>query len=260
METGQHANHGALVWLAVVPVALLCGYLWALHRQRRPRQWSRWRTACFGTGCALLVAALTPPIATWGHHDLRGHMVQHLLLGMYAPLALALGAPGTLLLRTASVAVGRRLVALLAWRPLRFLIHPLTALVLDIGGMYLLYLTPLYSLSQGSPAALLFLHLHFMVSGYIFSWSVAGPDPAPHRPGMKVRLAALFLATAAHANLGKLMYGYGFPRHTAAEPETIAAAAELMYYGGDIAELLLTIAFFAAWFRLRAAPLRAQPA
>lgn len=197
---------------------------------------------------------MSPPVSDWAHHDLRGHMVQHLLLGMFAPLGLALGAPGTLLLRNVPVRVARGIVAFLGKLPVRFLIHPITAALLDIGGMYVLYLTPLYALSLSDPLVHVLLHVHFVISGYLFTWVIAGPDPAPHRPGMLMRLAVLFLATAAHANLGKIMYGFGYPRGTIADLGEIQAAAQWMYYGGDLAELLLTIAFFAMWFRSRHLP------
>jgi putative membrane protein len=237
--------------LVLVPAIVLVLYLTAAMHERTASAWSGWRVASFATGVVLLLAAMTPPVSDWAHHDLRGHMVQHLLLGMFAPLGLVLGAPGTLLLRSVSAPLARSIVAALGTRPIRCLIHPVTAALLDIGGMYVLYLTPLYALSQGDPVVHVLLHVHFVLSGYLFTWSIAGPDPAPHRPGMVVRLAVLFLATAAHACLGKIMYGHGYPRGTTADPEEIRAAAQWMYYGGDMAELLLTAAFFALWFRRR---------
>lgn len=41
------------------------------------------------------------------------------------------------------------------------------------------------------------------------------------------------------------MYGYPWPRHTPHSTEEICAAARLMYYGGDLAEVLLAVALFA---------------
>ena len=190
---------------------------------------------------------MSPPLSGWAHHDLRGHMVQHLLLGMFAPLGLALGAPGTLLLRNVPVEVARRIVAFLHTRLVRILTHPATAALLDVGSMYVLYLTPLYALSLSNPLVHVLLHVHFVLAGYLFTWSIAGPDPAPHRPGMLTRLAVLVVAMGAHASLGKIMYGYGYPRGTRAGLAEIQAAAQWMYYGGDLAELLLAIAFFAMW-------------
>ena len=64
-------------------------------------------------------------------------------------------------------------------------------------------------------------------------------------------MLVLFAAIAAHAVLGKLMYAYGFPRDAGLELAEIEAAAQLMYYGGDLAELILALVFFAGWYRRR---------
>ena len=251
MHGGAGASIALILLFVVVPAMVLVLYLLGVRRERTNGAWSAWRTASFIGGLLLIIAAVVPPVSDWAHHDLRGHMVQHLLLGMFAPLALALGAPGTLLLRRISPAAGRAIVRFLGTAPLRVLTHPITAALLDIGGMYVLYLTPLYALSQADPTIHVLLHVHFLVSGYLFTWSIAGPDPAPHRPGMPMRLAVVFLATAAHATLGKIMYGYGYPKGILADAAELQAAAQWMYYGGDLAEVLLIVAFFALWFRRR---------
>src|SRR5690606_9443674 len=187
----EHAAHHAVsggplaifVLLNFVPAALLCAYVHAVIRTRRTSHWSNWRLASFTSGIVLVIVAMSPPVSGWAHGDLRGHMVQHLMLGMFAPLALVLGAPGTLLLRNVSLATARRIVAILGTRPVRVVIHPFTAAMLNIGVMYVLYLTPLYSYSLNNAFLHLFIHVHFLMAGYLFVWSIAGPDPAPHRPG-----------------------------------------------------------------------------
>ncbi|MFZ4214554.1 cytochrome c oxidase assembly protein [Pantoea endophytica] len=239
------------ILLVIAPAVILFFYLIAAVRLCRVAHWSAWRMASFTAGIVMIVASMLPPLANWAHHDLRGHMLQHLLLGMFGPLGLVFGAPGSLILRTLSARWARAMMTILRTRPIRFLIHPFTAASLDIGGMYLLYLTPLYALSMAIPALFIFLHLHFVLSGYLFTWSVAGPDPAPHRPSRTVRLAAIFFATAAHAILAKLMYGFGYPRGTLASAGEIQQAAQWMYYGGDIAEFCIIVGFFAACFRQR---------
>ncbi|MGK9066216.1 cytochrome c oxidase assembly protein [Stutzerimonas chloritidismutans] len=253
-----HQTHlvalGGTFVLVLLTLGLWFAYVLGVRAQRRARKgWSCWRLASFSLGCGLLVIALSPPMVEWGHSDLRGHMAQHLLLGMFAPIALMLGTPGTLLLRTVSAMRARRIVEVAGTPPARVLSHPVTALMLDIGGLYLLYMTPLYELSFSEPLVHIWLHLHFVLAGYLFCWSIAGPDPAPHRPGMFVRLGVLFVAIAAHSTLGKLMYAHGFPQHAGHSLEEIEAAAQLMYYGGDLAELLLAVVFFATWYRRRRA-------
>lgn len=258
-EAALHGSmHGTLgigvPALTLLVYAVLAGalalYAAAAARARRaPRSWSALRAASFAAGIVLIAVAAAPPIAAWAHGDLRGHMAQHLLLGMFAPLALVLGAPGTLVLRSLPTPAARRAAAALGTRPVRVLSHPITALLLDIGGMYVLYLTPLYAASRADPIAHALVHVHFLVSGYLFTWSIAGPDPAPRRPGPGMRLLVLLAATAAHGILAKLMYAYGWPRGAFHSPDEIEAAAQWMYYGGDAAELLLAAAFFARFGR-----------
>jgi putative membrane protein len=247
---GGHPVTGASVVVWVILAGILALYLMAAVRQRRGgRRWSAWRSLSFLVGVGLLAVAVSPPVVAAAHHDLRGHMLQHLLLGMLAPLGLVLAAPATLMLRTLPVAGGRRISALLRSRPMHGLTHPISALVLDVGALYLLYLTPLFAATLVHPWLHGLVHLHFVAAGCLFAWVIAGPDPAPRRPSLRVRLAVLFVAIAAHSTLAKLMYAYGWPRGTPHDLEQIRAAAQLMYYGGDLAELLLAIALFASWYR-----------
>lgn len=167
---------------------MLVAYMIGVYRvQRSSRSWNGCRTACFLFGVAILVVALSPPLMDFAHRDLRGHMVQHLLIGMLAPLALVMSAP-----------------LLLAFRALP--------------------------------------HRN--------SRSIAGAGPGPQR-GMTTRLIALFLGIAAHAYLSKLMYIYLWPQHTPHSAGEIRAAAQIMYYGGDLAEGLLAVVLFADWYRKR---------
>ena len=49
-----------------------------------------WGAASFMTGCAVIILGLTVGQVVNGF---RGHVFQHLLIGMIAPLGLVLGAP-----------------------------------------------------------------------------------------------------------------------------------------------------------------------
>ncbi|MGW7439751.1 cytochrome c oxidase assembly protein [Streptomyces sp. NPDC054849] len=248
---GHTAGSSLLGWLlpALVLPAAAGSYLLLARRARRrnPAQgWSRWRTAGFLTGVALFGAALLPPVAPFAHEDFRGHMAQHMLLGMYAPLALVLAAPVTLLLRTLPAARGRQLTSVLHSPPARVIAHPAVALALSTGSLAVLYFTPLYNATMSNPPAHWLLHAHFLLSGCLFAYVIAGPDPAPSRPGVRARLVYLGVAIAAHAVISQLMYG-GFWINIHAPIPQVQAGAEIMYYGGDIAELLLAAALVATW-------------
>ncbi|MEV6806359.1 cytochrome c oxidase assembly protein [Streptomyces sp. NPDC051132] len=251
-----HPDAGGAPGVVLPLLALLvcaAGYLlpaWRARRRNPVRGWSPWRTAAFGTGLALLAVALLPPVASFAHRDFRGHMAQHLLIGMYAPLALVLGAPVTLLLRALSAPRARRLTAVLHSAPARLLAHPAVALVLSAGSLPVLYFTPLYEAVLAHPAGHWLLHAHFLLSGCLFAHAVAGPDPAPFRPGVRARLVFLGCAIAVHAVAAQLMYG-GFGVAVDAPVAQVQGGATLMYYGGDIAELLLAAALVTTWRPVR---------
>ncbi|MEU4422708.1 cytochrome c oxidase assembly protein [Actinoplanes sp. NPDC024001] len=184
--------------------------------------WSRWRAASFQAGCLVLLVGLTLPA-----HTMTEHMRAHLLIAMVAPIGLVLGAPVTLLLRTLAAPTARRLTRLLRCGPARFAAHPATALLLVVGGLPLLTVPA----AHAHPLVV----THFVLSGCLFAWVIAGPDPAPHRPAVPVRLIYLGVAIAAHAVFSQVL----FATATGTDQRT---AATLMYYGGDLAELLLAFA------------------
>ena len=222
----EHHGHGVspAVGVAVgVAVAAAVVYLLAAARSG-PRGWSAWRSASWLGGCAVVALAFLVS-------GEQTHMLRHVLLGMVAPLGLVLGAPVTLFLRTAGPRPRRLVVRVLRSRVAHVLGHPVAAGALSVGGMYAVLLTPLHDSSNP------LLYLHYLAAGYLFTWSIAGPDPAPRRPGFGTRLVVLVLAAAAHAVLAKFLYA-------AAADDTGRDAALLMYYGGDVAEVLLTAALF----------------
>jgi putative membrane protein len=253
---GAHAPGGADAagWLLVALLVLVpsIAYLYTARARRGAgRDWSGWRAAGFIFGLVLVGVAVSPALHALGQQDPRGHMIQHLLLGMFAPLALVLAAPVTLLLGELPVACRGTVRRLLRSRVLHGLAHPATAAVLDMGGLYLLYLTPLYGVSTTNGLAHHVVNLHFLLAGCLFTWSIAGPDPAPRRPGITVRALVLVAAGAAHAYLAKLLYARApeLPPGSSYDLGQVQAAAQLMYYSGDLAELALAVALFAIWYR-----------
>lgn len=242
----MEAHAAASVVLTLLGVAALAAYALALLRLRRP--WPTLRTAAFAAGIALALLSVSLPMAERAAHDARAHMAAHVLLGMIAPLGIVLGRPATLALRALPRRGARALVAIARAPLLRALAHPWVALVPNVGGMALLYLTPLYVAMHGSLPIQIVVHVHFVLAGSLFAWSIAGLERIGPRPSSHVaRLGALFVGAAAHATLARAMYAYGFPRTTAHDAVELEEAAKIMYYGGDAAELLLAIVIFARW-------------
>src|SRR5690606_6786162 len=96
------------------------------------------------------------------------------------------------------------------------------------------------------------VHAHFLLAGYLFAWSIAGPDPAPRRPSVPHRLVVLGIAIFAHAAVAQLLYAGVLA--VPAPAHELRGAGELMYYGGDLAELALAFALVRTWRPRRPAP------
>ncbi len=252
--TGMHGASGfdPIMLLSLLVVGVALAYAALLLRQRRQgRRWPPHRSLLFALGIAMLGYGLSPGLMVAGHANLRVHMTQHMLLGMFAPLALVLGQPVTLLLRGLPVPAARRVAAALHGAPLRWWMNPLVALTLNVGGMYLLYLTPLYAVMLGNGWLHLLVHFHVIAAGFLYAAVVAGVDPSPLRAPFRWRLATLLAGAALHSILGKLMFAGLYPRGTGEAPAVIEAAARRMYYWGDLAEALLACVLFWGWLQAR---------
>lgn len=232
--------------LAIALIAL--AYLLAAYMQhRRGKVWPVHRIVLFTLGVALTEIGLSTWIMHRTHADLRAHMLQHLLTGMYAPIALIFARPMTLLLKTLPTKRRKLLISLLGHWILRFWSHPITTTLLNIGGMAVLYLTQLYALQRHSPSLSILIHFHFIAAGCLFTWSVTGPDPAPNRPTLEFRLVVLIVAMACHAILGKWMYFVHAPAVPGATVLEIEQAAQWMFYGGELGEAILVFILVKQW-------------
>ncbi len=242
-----------VVFLAVAYLALA-----SLGRDKA-RHWSRWRTALFVSGCAALLLALRPDSLPYPQGDFRKHMLQHLLIGMLAPLGLVMGAPVTLALRALPATCGKRLGRLFHIPLVRLLANPFTALLLNFGAMAALYFTPLYHAMMVHAPLHYAVHAHFLLAGCLYTWVIAGPDPSPYRPSVPMRLAILGVAVVLHSALAQMLYAGILVAVQAPVPE-IQHGAELMYYGGDITEMLLAFALVTTWHPARTRPGQQAPA
>jgi putative membrane protein len=227
-------HHSAPIGTELLGVALLAAG-WLYLGAARRGSWPRGRTARWVLG----VAAALLGLAVGGLHDLRAHVGSHLLLAMAAPLLLVTAAPVTLALRTLPRRHARVVARLLRSRPATVLTHPAVAAVLDIGGLWLMYRTDLLA---AVPPAL--VQVHMLLAGYLFAFSLVGPDPSPHRPGLGVRAGVLVAAVAAHDVIAKLVYATPVPGVPTAQVE---AAGVLLYYGAAPAHVALFVLIGREW-------------
>ena len=196
----------------------------------------------------LVLVSLTGRLGQAAAVDFRAHMVTHLLLGQAVPLLLVAAAPVTLLLRALPVGGARRVTWLLGRRPLRWLTEPVVAAVLSVGGLWVLYRTPVYALTHVYGWVHLLVHAHLLITGYLLTTALVGRDPMPHRRSPGHRAVVLVAVLAAHAILAKSLYAVP-PAGVPVEPAE--AGAMIMYYGGDALSLVLVVWLCADWYRRR---------
>ena len=249
-ELGNHTFFPFTDLFFGIPALLAIGFyikaVLATNQRIRLRKWPWKRTISFVAGVLFAAAAVVGPLSRQSHVDFTAHMTGHLLLGMLAPLLIALAAPMTLLLRTLNVRSARKLNQLLQCHPIRVFTHPIAASILNIGGLWLLYTTNLYTAMHANLLLHVVVHAHVFIAGYLFTISLLYIDPVSHRLSFPYRTAVFVLALAGHGVLSKFIYAYppeGVP------VEQARSGALLMYYGGDAVDLLLIFILFRHWYK-----------
>lgn len=241
-------------WILGAPFLLAATvYLIAALNGRSRKAWPWYRSVFWCVGMTGAASGFVGPLATAAHESFTAHMATHLLVGMVAPLLLVLAAPMTLALRTMNVAPARRLTRLLRSGFGRFLTNPVVAAFLNVGGLWALYLTPLYELMQQVMLVHLLVMMHVLIAGYLFTVSLIAVDPSPHRAGLTVRGIVLVVSIAAHGVLAKILYAYPPP---GVAPADAGYGARLMFYGGDAVDVVLIVLLCAEWYRVTGRLLR----
>ena len=173
---------------------------------KRGDRWPIGRTISFIIGLLIVNYAINGAVGVYSHFGFSYHMIEHMILGMIAPIALVLSAPITLALRT--LPIGRDsdeegvrgiLIRLLHSRYAKFMTNPVVALLIFDGSLFALYFTGLFGTLMGSHLGHLFMNLHFLLAGALFFHVIVGVDPNPNRPPNVVRLVILFAAMSIHA-------------------------------------------------------------
>ena len=187
------------------PVVITAAALYVVGERRlhaRGRTWPGGRTAAFLSGLAVILVATESEVAAYDRVLFSLHIVQHILLGMVAPLLLVLGAPVTLALQASPRTQQRRILRVLRSAPVRALTHPLTAWLLFGTSIVTLYFTSLYELSLRNGWFHVATHAYFVLAGCLFLAHVVGLDPIPHAMGYGARLLYVVVLLPFHTFVG----------------------------------------------------------
>ncbi|MCI3927822.1 cytochrome c oxidase assembly protein [Streptomyces sp. AN091965] len=253
-----HGGTGAFGPVAAT-LALLTAFAYLLaaaRLRRRGDAWPRHRDASFAAGSTALAYALTGPLPGG---PFTAHMSQHLTLAMAAPLLLVLARPFTLALRTLPPGPARRaLLATARSRLVTWLLFPPLTAVWDLGGLWLLHRTGLLATSHHQPLLNAAIYVHVLVAGSLFTFTVCQLDPVRHRWSPAWRGTTVLAAGWAHAVLAKSLYTAP-PPGTTFTPTDLHTASQLMYYGGDLAEIALATVLATQWYATTGRTYRRTP-
>jgi cytochrome c oxidase assembly factor CtaG len=232
---------------------------------RRGDHWPLGRTFAFVVaGMGSFYVATSSGLAAYDTTLLSVHMVQHMVLAMIVPLALALGAPVTLGLRTLPGTPRRWLLAVLHSRVAKVLSFPPLAFLLYVVSPWALYFSGWYDASLESAYVHELMHVHLVLVGSLFFWPLVGIDPLPNRVGYPVRVLLTVLTLPFHAFLGVTIMGQealiGGDWYPSLHDGPMGAwlpdpaddqhlAGGILWGAGDLVGLVFFAVLFAQWVR-----------
>jgi cytochrome c oxidase assembly factor CtaG len=225
------------------------------------RRWPAWRTGVFFLGIAVVLFALVPALDVLATDLFSVHMLQHVLLTAIAPPLLFIGEPVRPVLLGMPDVIRARVVRPLARNGAARAIthalrHPLVAVLLFVGGVYLWHWPALYEAAVNDAVVHVLEHAHFFGSAMLF-WSVV-IDPVPFRGTLPyaARIVYLLLAGAAQNTLlggilsfsTRVLYPHYADRTAAYGIDALTdqrIGGALMWVVGDAVFLLgVSLAFF----------------
>jgi putative membrane protein len=166
---------GPILLLGTVTTAYVARWR-AARREAGTRAAPPWRLFTFLSGIACAAAALISPVDALAEKLFVMHMVQHVLLLDAAAVLCILGLTKVILRP-----VTRRVQRLeQAAGPLG---HPVFAIVLYVGAMWLWHVPALYNAALAHPALHVLEHLTFAVAGALYWWHLLSPIRSRHRLG-----------------------------------------------------------------------------
>ena len=139
------------------------------------------------------------------------HMIEHMGVAMIAPLFLVPGAPITLALRALPARKDKTLgprefiLALVHSTYLRVLANPIIAASFFFFSLAIFYYSPLFELAMRTHTGHVLMMVHFLATGYMFTWVLIGVDPGPKRWSPIALLVILFATISFHAFFGVLL-------------------------------------------------------
>lgn len=236
-HSGQGGMEQAPVWITqVLFLSVWCTYAVGALRKRPPFG----PRLAFHSAMLIATLSLFGPLDEWSESSAAWHMVQHMLLMVVVAPLLVLARP----LPQWRAVLGNR--ADTAWRTLhRLSRRPMTCAMLHAVAIWFWHLPGPYIAALASPLWHVIEHACFLLSGWLFWWSVL-------RPGRADTLAAAgaLLFTVMHTGmLGALLVFAHVPLYSEAQSAMAdqQMAGLVMWVPGGLVYLLVAVWAGSRW-------------
>lgn len=255
-------------WLftTVAVVAVFVYVRWVARLTRRGDTWPVGRTVSWCVGWAIFVFMISGGPGVYGRVMFSAHMAEHMVLSMVVPIFLVRGAAVTLALRALpkrpDKTLGPRelLLASVHSRALNWVANPAIIATIVLGTLILFYYTGWFEFALTTHTGHVTMIIHFLLSGYLFAWSLVGIDPGPRKWPAPIRMLVLLVTVAFHAFFGvalmtgtHLLAGDFFTRVAlpwVADPLLDQQRAGTVAWGvGEVPALVLTMLIAYEWYR-----------
>jgi putative membrane protein len=220
-----------------------------LDRQRSRGRVDWARAGVYALGLAVIVIALDSPLDGLADRgSMAAHMVQHELLGNIAPVLLLLGLDAGLARPVTRPIFGPAVRSARGRRLLRAANHPVLAVGLYIGVMWLWYVPSVYRTVSASSVLHPLGHILFVLTGLLFWFHILRPLPALVTLTAAQKLLYLLIGTIGGALVAAVLVGAPQPLYGAGLENQRLAGAVMM-----AVEMPLALGF-GLWVFLRAVP------
>lgn len=199
------------LWVTVAAIAIFVYVRWAVRLHARGDHWPVLRTISWVLGWLAFVYFTSGGTGVYGRILFSWHMIEHMGVAMLVPLLLVPGAPITLALRALPVRKDKTLgprefvLATVHSTYLRVLANPVVAASFFFFSLAIFYYSPLFELAMRTHTGHVLMMVHFLATGYLFTWVLIGVDPGPKRWSPIALLVILFVTISFHAFFGVLI-------------------------------------------------------
>lgn len=245
----------SLVFIAIV------AYFYFLGQKKYKKNYSFGNILFFLFGVFFLILGLCSPIDYLAQYYFLFHMIQHLLIIMFAAPAILLGAPTVPVIIGVNKQFPKFAKRLLRWntyrKTLRFFSQPVVAILLYLGIFWGWHLPVFYNAALDSELIHYFQHFTYFVCALLLWWSIIDPRPQKSKFFHLLRILWVFLLTIANSALSALIIftPRAYYKYTEINEELFLSAIDdqkvgglIMWVAGNMMLLIIAIAIFWVYY------------